>query len=80
LSKLREWRKGVAEKEAIPVYAVLSNEQLAAMVQNKVGSKAGLKAIEGVGDARVEKYGDALLHVLAGAGAPPPPDRPPPTP
>jgi superfamily II DNA helicase RecQ len=65
-SRLRDWRKTVAEKEGVPVYVVLSNEQLAQMVQKKVNSKAGLQAVEGVGDARIEKYGEALLQVLAG--------------
>ncbi|MEI8043058.1 MAG: HRDC domain-containing protein [Verrucomicrobiota bacterium] len=64
-SKLRDWRKAVADKDAIPVYAVLSNEQLAAIVQKKVTTKAGLKEIEGVGEARLEKYGDALVQVVA---------------
>ena len=63
-SRLREWRKGVAEKEGVPVYTVLTNEQLAQMVQKKVSSKAGLKEIEGVGEARVEKYGEGVLRVL----------------
>src|SRR5271155_2176729 len=27
-SRLRDWRKAVAEKEGVPVYAVLTNEQL----------------------------------------------------
>ena len=43
---------------------VLSNEQLAQRVRKKVSTKAGLKEIEGVGDARVEKYGEALLERL----------------
>ena len=63
-SRLREWRKGVAEKEGVPVYVVLSNEQLAQMVQRRVSSKAQLKEIEGVGEARVEKYGEGLLERL----------------
>ncbi len=63
-SRLRDWRKAVAEKEGVPVYVVLTNEQLAQMVQKQTNSKAGLKEIEGVGDARVEKYGDALLERL----------------
>jgi superfamily II DNA helicase RecQ len=63
-SRLREWRKGVAEKEGVPVYVVFSNEQLAEMVKKKVSSKAALKEIEGVGDARVEKYGAAVLERL----------------
>jgi superfamily II DNA helicase RecQ len=63
-SRLREWRKAVAEKEGVPVYVVLSNEQLAGMVRQRVSTKAGLQAIEGVGAARVEKYGAALLERL----------------
>jgi superfamily II DNA helicase RecQ len=63
-SRLREWRKGVAEKEGVPVYVVLSNEQLAEMVRQRVASQAQLGQIEGVGDARVEKYGAAVLERL----------------
>lgn len=63
-SRLREWRKTVAEKEGVPVYVVLSNEQLAAMVRRRASTKAQLKEVEGVGDARIEKYGDALLERL----------------
>ncbi|MGO9202194.1 MAG: HRDC domain-containing protein [Limisphaerales bacterium] len=66
-SRLREWRKAAAEKEAVPVYAVLTNEQLAQIVRKKVTTKAALKEIEGVGEARVEKYGEAVLKVLAPA-------------
>ena len=63
-SRLREWRKGVAEKEGVPVYAVLTNEQLAQMVQKRINTKAGFKDIEGVGEARSAKYADALLERL----------------
>ena len=63
-SRLRDWRKGVAEKESVPVYVVFTNEQLAEMVKKKVSTKAGLKEIEGVGESRIEKYGDAVLERL----------------
>lgn len=63
-SRLREWRKTVAEQEGVPVYAVLTNEQLAQMVQKRVRTKAGMKEIEGVGEARISKYADALLERL----------------
>ena len=62
--KLRDWRKEMAVREAVPLYTVFMNDQLAAMVQKKITTKAGLKQIEGVGDARVEKYGDAVLAIL----------------
>jgi len=63
-SRLRDWRKGVAEKESVPVYVVFTNEQLAEMVRKRVSTKAALKEIEGVGESRVEKYGDAVLERL----------------
>ena len=66
-SRLREWRKAAAEKEGVPVYTVLTNEQLAQIVRKQVSSKAALKEIDGVGEARVEKYGEAVLKVLAPA-------------
>ena len=69
-SRLRDWRKGVAEKEGVPVYAVLTNEQLAQVVQGKRASKVDLKEIDGIGDARVEKYGESLLRVLGAAHGP----------
>jgi superfamily II DNA helicase RecQ len=65
-SRLRDLRKVIAEKEAVPAYAVFNNEQLAAMVTGKVDSLAAMGKVEGVGAARVEKYGAAFLQVLAG--------------
>lgn len=63
-SKLREKRKELAEREAVPLYAVCTNEQLAEMAKRKVTSKAGLLEIEGLGEAKAAKYGDSLLAIL----------------
>jgi superfamily II DNA helicase RecQ len=63
-AKLRELRKKVAGDEAVPVYAVFTNEHLAAMVRRGVRSEAGLRGIDGVGEARVKKYGAAFLSLL----------------
>ena len=62
--KLRDLRKEIAQAEAIPVYAIFTNEQLAKMVETRAKSTAGLEAIAGVGDARIEKYGDKFLACL----------------
>ena len=50
------------------MYAVFSNEQLAEMVRRGVESAAALGAIEGVGPARVERYGAAVLERLRQSG------------
>lgn len=63
-AKLRELRKQIADKEAVPVYAVFTNEQLAAMVQKQTDSRAKLREIDGIGEAKVEKYADPFLALL----------------
>ncbi|WP_034925193.1 HRDC domain-containing protein, partial [Candidatus Accumulibacter vicinus] len=59
---LRVWRKAVAEQEGVPVYAVFTNEQLAEIVRRRVDHLAALGEIEGVGPARLERYGEAVLN------------------
>jgi superfamily II DNA helicase RecQ len=66
-AKLRDWRKEIAQAEAVPVYTVFTNEQLAQMVQQIVTNKAGLEKVAGVGDARVGMYGERLLTLLRAA-------------
>lgn len=68
-ARLRELRKGVAEREGVPPYAVFTNEQLAAMATEKSDSLAALGRIEGVGAARIEKYGALFLNALQTAPA-----------
>ncbi len=63
-ARLRELRKTLAEKEAVPPYAVFTNEQLAAMVTQKSDSLTALGQVEGVGASRLEKYGPAFLEFL----------------
>ncbi len=63
-AKLRQMRKEIAQAEAVPVYMVFTNEQLAQMVQSRVTTKEAMEQIEGVGDARIEKYGPRLLEHL----------------
>lgn len=64
-SRLRELRKTLAEKEAVPAYSVFTNEQLAQIVREKPGSLAALGKVPGVGEAKVKKYGEAVLEQLA---------------
>jgi len=64
-SKLREIRKTLAEKENLPTYAVFTNEQLAAIAKASCASAADLGKIDGIGAARIEKYGAAVLAAVA---------------
>ncbi|MFZ4767896.1 MAG: HRDC domain-containing protein [Roseimicrobium sp.] len=67
--RLRQLRKELAERDGLPVFAVFSNEQLAEMLRRDCKTKAQLKEIVGIGDARLEKYAGSVLALLA-PGAP----------
>jgi superfamily II DNA helicase RecQ len=62
--KLRTLRAEISKAEGVPVYVVFTNEQLAAMVQKGAASKTDLGRIDGVGEARIQKYGERFLACL----------------
>ncbi len=62
--KLRTLRQAISKEEGVPVYMVFTNEQLSAMVQKGPATKAELGRIDGVGEARIQKYGDRFLECL----------------
>jgi superfamily II DNA helicase RecQ len=63
-AKLRSLRKELSEREGVPAYALFTNEQLAEMVTGRVASLADLQAIDGIGEAKVRKYGESFLAEL----------------
>lgn len=69
-AQLRRLRKDLAERDGVPPYVIFTNEQLAAMVQQQIGTAAELGQLSGVGPARIEKYGAAFLEHLTAAWAP----------
>jgi len=62
--RLRTLRKQSAEAEGLPPFAVFTNEQLADMVRRRVGTLADLGRIDGIGEARLTRYGASFLEVL----------------
>lgn len=63
-SRLRTMRKEIAQAEAVPVYTLFTNEQLAQIVQRKCKTKVDLLSIEGIGEARLEKCLEQILAIL----------------
>jgi superfamily II DNA helicase RecQ len=66
-ARLRDARKAIAQAEAVPVYTIFTNEQLAQMVSSKATTRSALAKIDGLGDARLEKYGKPILDILSTA-------------
>lgn len=79
---LRQWRAATARRTGKPPYLLLTNKQAVALAQRPPTTKAALREIAGIGDARVEELGDEVLALLAAlppspAPSPPPPPTPP---
>jgi superfamily II DNA helicase RecQ len=68
-ARLREWRKETAVREGVPPYVVFTNEQLAKMVEKRVSVISDLQAMQGVGEARVKKYGAAVINIMVDKGS-----------
>jgi superfamily II DNA helicase RecQ len=62
--KVRTLRKELAETLGLPVYAVCTNEQLAAMVKSMPSSLAELGKIPGIGEAKLKQFGRQFVDLL----------------
>ena len=65
--KLREWRAGVAREQGVPAYIVFGDATLRGIAVTRPGSLAELATISGVGEKKLEAYGDGVLEVVAAA-------------
>ncbi len=63
---IRVWRARRAQDDGVPPYVVLTNRHLVAVVTARPGSLTALGRIDGVGPAKVKRYGTALLALLRG--------------
>lgn len=61
-SKLREIRKQIAAEEAIPAYAVCTDQELAAMARLKNLTPEGMLTVKGFGEKKLEKYGLRIIQ------------------
>jgi len=64
-AQLRDLRKDLAQTEAVPPYMIFTNEQLAKIVQSGATTRSDLAKIDGLGDARLDKYGPQVLQLLS---------------
>lgn len=63
-SKLRECRKIIAANDAVPAYAVFTDEELAGIARLPVLEVSKLISVKGIGDKKVEKYGNKLIELF----------------
>jgi ATP-dependent DNA helicase UvrD/PcrA len=62
---LRDWRTKRARADEVPAYVVLNDRHLRGIAVAKPRDAAELAACDGIGPAKLERYGDEILDVLS---------------
>jgi ATP-dependent DNA helicase RecQ len=63
---LRGWRREQASAQGVPPYVVFHDRTLLELAERRPASLAELGGVSGIGAAKLERYGEALLAVLRG--------------
>jgi hypothetical protein len=61
---LRAWRSAMASQDAVPAYVILKDAELAGIAARHPSTLAELAACRGMGQIRLERWGDEILAVL----------------
>lgn len=63
--RLRAWRRKRAEQEDVPAFVVLHDSALKAIAALKPTSRSALAGVPGIGAAKLERFGDDLIALVA---------------
>jgi len=69
LASLRAWRSDVARKRGVPAYVVLHDTTIDGIASTRPTTSGQLRNIPGIGDKKLEHYGDELLALIAAASS-----------
>jgi ATP-dependent DNA helicase RecQ len=61
---LRAWRANLAREQGVPAYVILHDKSLRELASRHPASLADLLDVPGIGQAKAERYGEALLELL----------------
>lgn len=62
---LRRWRRREAQERSVPAYVVLTDATLLAVAEVRPADERGLRAVSGIGATKAERYGAAVLRIVA---------------
>jgi ATP-dependent DNA helicase RecQ len=68
--RLREWRAATARDQGVPAYIVFGDATLRGIALTRPTSLAELATISGLGEKKLETYGEAVLEVVAANTSP----------
>ena len=62
---LRAWRTKRSQADGVPAYIVVNDKHLRGIALARPTTPAELVACDGIGPAKLERYGDEILELLA---------------
>jgi ATP-dependent DNA helicase RecQ len=65
MAALRAWRAGRAREDGIAAFIVAHDSTLAAIADARPATLAGLRRVKGMGPLKLDRYGEAILAVIA---------------
>ncbi len=65
LARLKSWRSEEARRRGMPPYVIFHDRTLEALAAVQPRDREALRRVRGIGPAKLETYGDALLELLA---------------
>jgi len=65
LGRLKDWRRDAARDAGVPAYVVFNDATLEAIAATRPTSLVALRSVSGVGPVKVERYGAAVLALVA---------------
>jgi len=65
-ARLKSWRNAEAKRLGVPAYVVMHDRTLNALAQARPRNPNQLLAVDGMGPAKVERFGSAILGICAG--------------
>jgi DNA helicase-2/ATP-dependent DNA helicase PcrA len=66
--RLREWRAAESSRQSVPAFVVFNDATLQAIAATLPADERALLTLPGIGPAKVEKYGSAVLGIVGEAG------------
>jgi ATP-dependent DNA helicase RecQ len=66
-AKLKAWRADTARQRNVPAYVVLHDSTIDAIAAVRPTSTAQLRGIAGIGDTKLQHYGDELIAIVKAA-------------
>jgi ATP-dependent DNA helicase RecQ len=62
--RLKRWRLETARAQSVPPYVIFHDATLIAVAQARPRTRHALEGLPGLGAAKLERYGEAILNVI----------------